>query len=137
MAVAPINKVEEVLVYALSEIDKDKILLGIPLYGYDWTLPYIKGRAFARSIDQLDAYDIPTKYNVPVQYSSKSQAPFFMYFDEDGLMHEVWFDDARSYQEKFNLVKKHDVLGLYNRVLGFNSPSNWLMMKNNFKRPNS
>ena len=40
MAVAPINKVRQVLDYAVSEIESTKINMGIPNYGYDWPLPY-------------------------------------------------------------------------------------------------
>lgn len=39
MAVAPINKVREVLDYAVTEIPREKILMGVPNYGYDWKLP--------------------------------------------------------------------------------------------------
>lgn len=36
MAVAPINKVEQVLRFAVENIPPEKILMGIPNYGYDW-----------------------------------------------------------------------------------------------------
>lgn len=42
MAVAPLNKVREVVEYALTKIPAEKINLGIPNYGYDWTLPYVR-----------------------------------------------------------------------------------------------
>ena len=38
MAVSPINKVKEVLDYAVTQIPNEKIDMGIPNYGYDWTL---------------------------------------------------------------------------------------------------
>lgn len=36
MAVAPIDKVEQVVRFAVSQIPPDKIFLGMPNYGYDW-----------------------------------------------------------------------------------------------------
>lgn len=39
MAVAPLDKVRQVLDYAVTEIPREKILMGIPNYGYDWQLP--------------------------------------------------------------------------------------------------
>ena len=43
MAVAPLNKVQEVLNYAVTQIDRNKIFMGIPNYGYNWTLPFVRG----------------------------------------------------------------------------------------------
>ncbi len=40
MAVAPLNMVRRVLDYAVTEIIPEKIMLGIPNYGYDWPLPF-------------------------------------------------------------------------------------------------
>ena len=50
MAVAPINKVRQVVEYAVTQIPRDKIDLGIPNYGYDWPLPYIQGETAATTI---------------------------------------------------------------------------------------
>lgn len=43
MAVAPIDKVRQVLDYAVMEMPPEKILMGMANYGYSWTLPYKKG----------------------------------------------------------------------------------------------
>ena len=44
-AVAPVNEVRKVLTYAISAIPRQKIFMGIPNYGYNWTLPYVSGTA--------------------------------------------------------------------------------------------
>ena len=48
-AVSPLPNVRAVLDYAVSEIPREKIFMGISNYGYDWTLPFEKGDK-ARSI---------------------------------------------------------------------------------------
>ena len=58
MAVAPINKVREVVEYAITRIPEYKIDLGIPNYGYDWTLPFVKGESKARTIGNIEAIEI-------------------------------------------------------------------------------
>ena len=55
-AVAPINKVRQVVEYATREIDHNKILLGFPNYGYDWPLPYQSGN-MAKSIGNIDQWN--------------------------------------------------------------------------------
>lgn len=50
MAVAPIDKVREVLDYAVTQIDRDNIYMGIPNYGYDFILPFVAGKSKAESL---------------------------------------------------------------------------------------
>ena len=42
MATAPVNMVRQVLDYGVTTIDPNKILMGIPNYAYDWSLPFIQ-----------------------------------------------------------------------------------------------
>ena len=58
MAVAPIDKVEAVVNYALTEIPAEKINMGVPNYGYDWPLPFIEGESRARSLSNTAAVDL-------------------------------------------------------------------------------
>src|SRR5699024_963141 len=37
--VAPINDVQKTIEYTMSRLPRNKIILGVPLYGYDWTIP--------------------------------------------------------------------------------------------------
>lgn len=132
MAVSPLNEVRKVMDYAISVVPRDKIMMGIPLYGYDWTLPYVEGGPFARSISPQQAIMLAVQHNVSIQYDTTSQAPFFYYTDSQGRQHVVWFEDARSIQAKFNLVKELGIRGFFYWVLGREFPQNWLLVRDNF-----
>lgn len=111
MAVAPINEVERVLRYAVSAIPSRKILMGMPNYGYDWTLPYRRGSR-ANAISNLQAVNLAINNGATIQYDETSQAPFFYYTDENGARHVVWFDDARSLTARLKLVEKYNLGGV-------------------------
>ncbi len=132
LAVSPINEVERVLQYALTEIPSNKILMGQNLYGYDWTLPFIQGESFARAISPQQAIDIARNNNVAILFDELAQAPFFDYIDNEGLEHRVWFEDGRSIQAKFNLIKRLNLLGIAYWKLGLSFPQNWLLLMDNF-----
>ncbi|MGM0924758.1 MAG: glycoside hydrolase family 18 protein [Bacillota bacterium] len=132
MAVSPIDQVRRVMEFALSQVPSNKIMMGIPLYGYDWTLPYVPGGRWAKSISPQDAIQLAVRYKQSIQYDPVSQAPFFHYTDENGARHEVWFEDARSIQAKFNLVKELGLRGFFYWVLGRDFPQNWLLIEDNF-----
>ncbi|MBE6962598.1 MAG: LysM peptidoglycan-binding domain-containing protein [Ruminococcaceae bacterium] len=111
MAVAPLPQVQAVLDYALTEIPSDKIFLGIPNYGYDWPLPFQQGITRARSISSQEAIRLAIQYQVAIQYDEAAQAPFFHYTNTDGILHEVWFEDARSMEAKLRLVAEMKLRG--------------------------
>lgn len=137
MAVSPIVPVRNVLQYAVSEMPSSKILMGQNLYGYDWTLPFVEGTV-AKAVSPQQAIQLAARYNVPIQYDTRAQAPFFRYVDEEGKRHEVWFEDARSIQAKFDLIKELRLRGMSYWKLGLSFPQNWLLITDNFnvvKRP--
>lgn len=132
MAVSPIKQMRQVMQYAISVVPKEKLMMGMPLYGYDWTLPYVRGGKFAKSISPQRALELAIRYGVSIKYNKVSQAPWFRYTDEQGEQHEVWFEDARSMQAKFDLVKELGIRGFYYWVLGNDFPQNWLLVEENF-----
>jgi spore germination protein len=132
MAVSPIDQVRRVLEYALTEMPSNKILMGQNLYGYDWTLPFVQG-SVAKAVSPQQAIQLAASHNVPIEYDTKAQAPFFKYKDEAGKQHEVWFEDARSIQAKFDLIKELNLRGMSYWKLGLAFPQNWLLITDNFE----
>ena len=126
LAIAPINQVRAVVEYALSEIDNSKLLLGISNYGYDWTLPYEKGLSDAPSISPVQAVDIARKYGAEIQFDEVSMAPFFEYQDELSRRHIVWFEDAKSFRAKTDLIKEYDLAGGFVWELFRDNPSGFV-----------
>lgn len=111
MAVAPLNKVRQVVEYALTEISSEKINLGIPNYGYDWTLPFVAGESKAVTIGHVQAVQIAIEQGVRIQFDEVAQSPFFLY-ESNGRNHEVWFEDVRSMQAKYGLVREYNLKGI-------------------------
>ncbi len=127
-AVAPIRNVRQVVEYALGIIPPEKIFLGIPNYGYDWTLPYVKGESMADSISHVEAIQLAARYGAEILYDEVAQSPWFRYTDEGGREHEVWFEDVRSVQQKFNLINEKNLrgAGFWNLMRPFQQ--NWSLL---------
>lgn len=130
--VSPIGPVRRVLEYALTEIPAEKIMMGQNLYGYDWTLPYVQGGPFARAVSPQAAIELARQHGVAISYDYQAQAPHFTYRSSDDKEHVVWFEDARSIQAKFNLLKELGIRGISYWKLGLPFPQNWLLLENNF-----
>ena len=110
MAVAPIPQVRKVVDYALTEIPREKIRLGIPNYGYDWPLPFVRGETKARTLGNVEAVRLAVEKGAEILYDENAMAPYFFY-EESGIRHEVCFEDVRSMQAKFNLIREYGLNG--------------------------
>lgn len=131
MAVAPLNKVRQVVEYALTRIPAEKINLGIPNYGYDWTLPFVSGISKATTIGNVEAVQIAIANGAAIQFDETAQSPYFTYISE-GLTHEVWFEDVRSLSGKFGLVKEYQLRGMsYWHIMQL-FRANWLLLADTF-----
>ena len=132
MAVAPVDKVRQVVEYAVTRIPTSKIDLGIPNYGYDWTLPFVRGTSRAVTIGNQEAVQIAIEAGVSIQFDEVAMSPFFRY-EKDGQLHEVWFEDVRSYREKFSLLPEYGLRGMgYWQIMRFFRP-NWLLLEDTFQ----
>lgn len=131
MAVAPIDQVQRVLDYAVTAIPREKILMGIPNYGYDWTLPFVRGTA-ARTISNTGAVQQAARVGAAIRFDQQAQSPYYNYYDNAGRQHEVWFEDARSIEAKLRLANRYGLGGVSYWTIGRYFPQNWLVLSSLF-----
>lgn len=133
MAVAPIDQVRRVVEYAITEIPREKLDLGIPNYGYDWTLPYERGISRARTLGNVEAVRLAISQGSEILYDEMAQSPYFRYTDVNtGLQHEVWYEDVRSLQAKFDLLEEYQLRGCgYWQIMQW-FRANWLLLNEKF-----
>jgi spore germination protein len=132
MAVAPINEVRKVINYAVTAIPREKIFMGIPNYGYDWTLPYKPGTS-AKAVSNPGAVELARRVGAAIQYDPVAQSPFFKYYDASGRQHVVWFEDARSILAKLSLANEYKLGGVSYWTIGRPFPQNWLVLNSVYK----
>lgn len=135
MAVAPLPNVRTVLDYAVTAIPPEKILLGVPNYGYDWSLPFVQGASRAQSLSNQRAIELALQYQIAIAYDETVQAPFFHYTDHAGTVHAIWFEDARSLSAKLRLIAEYGLLGagFWNLMRPFSQT--WLVLDSLYDVP--
>lgn len=126
MAVAPVDQVAKVLTYAVTVIPPKKILMGMPNYGYDWTLPFVRGTS-AETLGNRRAVERAAQVGAEIQFDPVAMAPFYRYY-ADGQQHEVWFDDARSIRARLLLVNRFGLGGVSYWTVNTFYPQNWLVL---------
>ncbi len=108
MAVAPINQVEKVLQYGVKKIPSNKILMGIPNYGYSFYEPKVKK---ASTISNTYALQKASEVNAKLEFDNTSKTPYYTYY-EGNQKRVVYFEDARSIDAKLNLVDSYNLGGI-------------------------
>jgi spore germination protein len=114
----------------VSVVPNSKLLLGIPQYAYDWTITGEKKAG--KSYSTQHAIDLYIKHKSNVYYDTKAASPWFRYKDNDGILHEVWFEDPRSLLEKFRLVREYGLVGMGCWHLGITMPQTEEMLLEEF-----
>lgn len=126
-AVAPLNEVRRVLDYAVTAIPRNKILMGVPNYGYDWTLPYRRG-TLASTFSNIEAVNRAFRNKAEIKFDATAQSPFYNYYDAQRRQHIVWFEDARSIRAKLLLVNEYKLAGISYWTIERPFPQNLLVL---------
>ncbi|MGF9978180.1 glycosyl hydrolase family 18 protein [Viridibacillus arvi] len=120
--VAPIKEVRQTIQYAKNHMNANKIILGVPNYGYDWTMAGDGSVISARAIAVGDAVNTAMTNQVPIQYSNQYHQAHFEYWDALGIRHIIWFEDSRSRAQKLQLVVDYKIKGIGIWQLGLAFP---------------
>ncbi|KIZ17283.1 glycosyl hydrolase family 18 protein [Streptomyces natalensis] len=112
---------EQFLRYATATIPRNKIEVGFPGYGWDWT----KGSTNrAGHLTWKEAEALRRRTGSGYHLDDASGTPHFTYL-KDGTEHQVWYQDARGVAEQLPLLKKYGVQGTGLWALGFEDPEVW------------
>jgi spore germination protein YaaH len=120
--ISPVTWVNDVLAFARSTIPAQKIMQGIPLYGYDWV-----GQS---GVDHVweETMAIATQYGATVNWDSTSASPWFAYTLKR-TKHTVWFENASSVDAKLQLTTAYDAAGVTFWRLGGEDPGSWSVLR--------
>jgi spore germination protein YaaH len=122
--------------YALKSVPKEKLSLGIPLYGYHWyTGAPIKEtdtgkekmNPTAESISALNAQQLAEAYNGKIQWDAEDHSAWFFFY-RDQLREWVFFTDQRTFKDRYDLAQQTGLQGFCSWVLGEEDPAIWKVL---------
>jgi spore germination protein YaaH len=120
--------VVEQLDYLLRHVPKEKVSLGIPLYGRRWHAgTQTSGRDPAvqmTTISYSEAVNLAAAHKAPVQWDNMERAPWFFFY-RDEVREYVFFNDDRAFAERHELGIRRRLLGFSCWVLGVEDPRIW------------
>ncbi|WP_047151070.1 glycosyl hydrolase family 18 protein [Aneurinibacillus tyrosinisolvens] len=129
--IAPIWWVEQVVQYIVSQINRSKVMIALPFYGYNWPLPDTPATT-ASALAAGDAQNLAISKRVSIQYNWQAEAPFFQY-TQGTQARIVWFEDVRSLRAKYRIMEVYRLRGATFWHLNYPFPQNWSYMQKNFR----
>jgi spore germination protein YaaH len=125
----------ENLDYALKVVPKEKLSLGIPLYGYHWytNAPTVDKdgkehpNTAADYISTPDVLRLATDYNGKLRWDADDHAAFFFFY-RDQMREWIFFTDQRTFKDRYDLVKERGLQGFCSWVLGTEDPEIWSLL---------
>jgi spore germination protein YaaH len=112
--IAPLDWVNRVMAYAVTEIPSEKILMGVPYYGRAWKK---SGNAWvSKSMGWAVATQTAARYGAAINRTTNPAdavgIPTFQYVDSAGAHWTVYYDDRKSWEGKLNLVDHYNLGGV-------------------------
>ncbi|MGE5557866.1 MAG: glycosyl hydrolase family 18 protein [Bacillota bacterium] len=120
--VASYSWVRKVIRYAVTVIPRQKVLMGIAGYGYDW--PRL-GKGKAITFVQIDS--LVKRLHILPQWDAQNMVPHFTYW-KNGLSHKVYYENNQSLKAKLNVIHEFGIRGVALWRLGQEDPLIWTIL---------
>jgi spore germination protein YaaH len=119
--------------YALQSVPREKLSLGIPLYGYHWytaapTTDKTTGEEdpnpTADYIGTPDALQLANAYGGKPEWDPGDHTAF-LYFYRDQMREWIFYTDLHTFRDRYNLAADRGLQGFCSWVLGTEDPEIW------------
>lgn len=90
------------------------IVVGVPLIGYDWEIPFVSGSSYANSMSLNSTITLAYDQQATIYLDAESQTPYFNYIKSYigyPETHIVWFIDARTINSLVDVILKYNLAG--------------------------
>lgn len=117
------HSIQELVQVALRKIPNEKLILGIPFYGYDWETVGETHKSTAKSkTGAVASYKRMKEFiannHVSVQWDEIARSPWILYKNGNEI-HQIYFENERSIEEKLSYVVSQNLGGIAIWALGY------------------
>lgn len=140
--VAPLSgkeKFEYDITTAIEDFTKiipvNKLILGIPFYGYEWNTETIE--PFSKTMPKTGALatygrtqELIKEKHITPKWDELSSSPYLL-FEDKGTLHQVFYENGKSLTKKIDIVKNKNLYGIAIWALGYDGkyPDIWEAIK--------
>ncbi|CAM3945750.1 glycosyl hydrolase family 18 protein [Paenibacillus alkaliterrae] len=127
-SVSSLPWVEEGLRLLLKDVPAHKVILGVPFYTREWTVPAGGGKATSKDVFMKDTDVWISERGLTKKWDSVSRQNYVEFTDTAGR-HRLWVEDRISMAARWSLVKKYSLAGISAWAIGQESADIWSVFK--------
>lgn len=127
--VGPAWWLRAVLRHTLSCVPRQKVVLGLPLYGYRWR-EQDDGSWRGEYVTYAAAEKLREEVQAPLLWDYDALSRTYSFTDEEGRLNVVHYDDAQSLRRRLELVRENELAGIAFWCLGLGDPAVWPELAN-------
>lgn len=105
--IAPRDWIRTILDYALTQVDDHKIVLGLPLYAYEWS----EGTKGAKALVWNDVQSRVRTYQSSISYNELDPKYFEkkLVYNAGGVNKIIWYQDSEAIEKRIELAQTYGV----------------------------
>ncbi|MGE5676245.1 MAG: glycosyl hydrolase family 18 protein [Mycobacterium leprae] len=123
--VASLSWTERVIRYTIGTMPAQKVMLGVPFYGYDWAADAGAGTKTNRAYGAESMPEHIAKYGGTIKWDPVAGENVATYKTPEGEDRIAWYPDQRSLDAKLKLAYQYNLKGVALWRLGFEPDSWW------------
>jgi len=125
---------DEGVYYTLSQVPKEKIILGVPFYTRLWKEETVDGEikvsSKAYSMEAIQKI-IDDRKLVPVWLEDIGQ--FYVEYEEEGARFRIWLEEKTSMEMRLKIAQQYDVAGIAAWKIGLENDDIWPLIRSYMK----
>ncbi|HWR22846.1 MAG TPA: LysM peptidoglycan-binding domain-containing protein [Feifaniaceae bacterium] len=116
LGLSRIDELQRAVDSAARMVSSNKILLTVPNCCYDWRITNAEA-VLDRSLSPAQADELLMASRAKVHIDPKTQASYFLYYAQDGTLHQVWCENETNLRGPLALVSTYRLGGISFRTI--------------------
>ncbi len=127
-SVASLSYVENGIINTVDKVDASKVINAVPFYTRIWHTS--GGQVSSEAVSMKIAKDYISNHSIDMQWNSEAGQNYGEYTGSDGVLNQIWMEDAESIGQKIDSMRASGIAGIAEWSLGMETSDVWEVIAN-------
>ena len=127
-SVASLSYVENGIINTVDKVDASKVINAVPLYTRIWHTS--GGQVSSEAVSMKVAKEYISNHSIDMQWNSEAGQNYGEYTGSDGVLNQIWMEDAESIGQKIDSMRASGIAGIAEWSLGMETSDVWEVIAN-------